>query len=77
VSALLRLPRVIERTGFKRSAIYDRVRVGLLPRPIKLGTRASAWPSDEIDACNDAIIKGKSPDEIRSLVTELQNRRQD
>jgi prophage regulatory protein len=41
--SLLRLPQVQNRTGLSRSAIYQRVREGTFPPPIKLGERASAW----------------------------------
>jgi hypothetical protein len=32
-----------------RSAIYRLCQLGQFPRPIALGPRASAWPSDEVD----------------------------
>lgn len=47
--SLLRLPAVMERTGFKRSQIYKLIQQGEFPAPITLGTRTSAWPSDDID----------------------------
>lgn len=47
--ALLRLPTVIARTGLSRSAIYRLGQLGQFPRPISIGPRASAWPSDEVD----------------------------
>ena len=47
---LLRLPQVIERVGLRRTAIYDLVKAGAFPAPIKLGRRCSAWPSDAVDA---------------------------
>lgn len=75
MTALLRLPSVIKRVGLKRTAIYDRIGSGLLPAPIKLGPRASVWPASEIDACNDAIIKGRSPEEIKALVLQLHAQR--
>jgi prophage regulatory protein len=46
---LLRLPDVIERVGLRRTAIYDLVKLGTFPAPIKLG-RCVAWPSDAVDA---------------------------
>ena len=76
MTALLRLPGVIERVGLQRSTIYTRIREGLFPHPVKLGARASAWPAHEVDACNDAVIRGKSEDEIRALVQELHAKRQ-
>jgi prophage regulatory protein len=47
---LERLPQVKARTGLSRSEIYRRIAMGDFPRPIKLGERASAWHSGEIDA---------------------------
>lgn len=49
-SQLLRLPGVIERTGFSRSQIYALIQRNAFPAPIKLGSRASAWVADEIDS---------------------------
>lgn len=77
MTTLLRLPKVIERTGLGRSAIYERVKGGLLPTPIKLSPRVSVWPASEIDACNDAVVRGLSLDERRALVRDMQARRQD
>ncbi len=76
MTTLLRLPSVIERTGLGRSAIYERVKEGLLPGPIKLSPRVSVWPAHEIDACNDAVVRGLSLDERRALVRQMQQRRQ-
>jgi prophage regulatory protein len=46
---LLRLPQVIERVGLRRTAIYDGIKLGTFPSPIKLGRRCVAWSSDVID----------------------------
>ena len=75
MTTLLRLPRVIERTGLGRSALYERIKDGLLPTPIKQGKRVSVWPEHEIDACNDARIRGADDGAIRELVTALLERR--
>ena len=42
---MLRLPDVIEMTGKSRSSIYADP---TFPRPIKIGTRSSAWLLEEI-----------------------------
>ncbi len=47
---LLRLPQVQARTGLSRSEIYRRIASGTFPAPIKIGERASAWHSTEIDS---------------------------
>ena len=46
---LERLPQVKDRTRLGRSEIYRRIAAGNFPAPIKLGIRASAWVSAEID----------------------------
>ena len=48
--ALLRLPAVESRTGLRKSAIYAGMKAGTFPACLKLGQRASAWPSSAIDA---------------------------
>lgn len=47
---LLRLPAVEARTGLRKSAIYQGMKAGTFPACLKLGPRASAWPSSSIDA---------------------------
>jgi prophage regulatory protein len=46
---LLRLGDVQRRVGLRRSTIYDLVRRGAFPPPIRLGRRCSAWLGVEID----------------------------
>jgi prophage regulatory protein len=77
VLKLLRLNSMREATGLSRATIYSRVQAGLLPKPIKHGERISVWPSNEIDAITKATIAGKSSDEIRALVADLQRQRAD
>lgn len=48
-SVLLRLPQVKARTGLSRSELYRRIAIGAFPAPIKIGARASAWNSIEIE----------------------------
>lgn len=45
---LLRLPAVLDRVALGRAAVYERVRAGTFPAPIKLGA-ASAWVEEEVD----------------------------
>ena len=46
---LLRLPDVRRATGLARSTIYALVADGRFPAPIKLGERATAWVSGEVE----------------------------
>ena len=41
---MMRLPDVVQATGLGRSTIYAKVAAGDFPAPVKLGTRAIAWP---------------------------------
>ena len=68
---LLRRPAVESLTGYRRSAIYQRVADGLLPRPVSLGRRAVAWPANEIESINLARVSGADEGAIRALVAKL------
>jgi prophage regulatory protein len=76
MNTVLRVPAVMQATGYARPTLYARVKAGLLPPPIKIGVRASAWPADEIAAVNQARIAGRSDADIRELVAALTGRRQ-
>ena len=52
----IRLPEVINRIGYKRTSIYEKIAEGTFPAPIKLGPRAVAWVSEEIEKWMDARI---------------------
>ncbi len=52
----LRLPEVISRIGFRRTAIYQKIAEGTFPAPVKLGPRAVAWVSEEIEKWMDARV---------------------
>jgi prophage regulatory protein len=56
---LLRLPAVLDRVGYKRSRFLDLVRIGVFPRPVKLGARAVAWPESQIDAIVERLASGQ------------------
>ncbi|RJT16408.1 helix-turn-helix transcriptional regulator [Rahnella inusitata] len=48
-SKLIRLPKVIERTGKSRTRIYEDIKCNLFPKQIKTGIRTVAWIEKEID----------------------------
>ena len=52
----LRLPEVIDRTGYRRTSIYEKISEGTFPAPIKLGPRAVAWVSEEIEKWMDERV---------------------
>lgn len=45
---LLRLPQVIERTSLCRSTIYEMMKAGTFPRPVKLNLRSNGWLEGEV-----------------------------
>lgn len=69
---ILRLPEVQSASGLSRSSLYARIADGLWPKPVSLGGRAVGWPANEITAVNAARIAGKSNDEVRHIISELQ-----
>ena len=70
LSPLRRIAFLREVTALGTTAIYERIKAGLLTPPVKLA-RSSAWPEHEIAVINAAIIGGKSDSEIRALVARL------
>ena len=44
-----RRKQVEARTGLSRSTIYDGVRAGTFPAPVRLGPRAVGWLASEVD----------------------------
>lgn len=67
-----RLHAVQAVSGLARSTIYLRIKNGLWTSPISLGGRSVGWPESEISAINVARIAGKSDQEIRELVINLE-----
>jgi prophage regulatory protein len=55
-SKILRLPEVRELTGKSRSSIYVDVKLGLFPRPVKLGRRAIGWLEADLAAWMDSRV---------------------
>ena len=49
-TSLLRLPEVLRRCAIGRSALYELVRRGEFPKPVKVQRRATAWVDAEVEA---------------------------
>jgi len=75
MNTFLRLKKVMDAMGISRSTVYLRIRQGLMPPPVKIGERCSAWPNYEITAINAARLAQKSDSEIRELVAQLRRQR--
>lgn len=70
-NALMRTAAVRAVTGDCESAFYAKVAGGLMTKPIKINSRATALPVREVEAINAARIRGASEDEIKALVSRL------
>lgn len=46
---LIRLKEVQQRVALKQTAIYDRMRRGDFPKPIKLSEKCAAWVESEVE----------------------------
>ena len=78
---LIRLPEVINRTGYGRTSIYRKMKDGSFPRCVKLGgplegsnafdSRAIAWIEDEVEQWIDSRIEGR--DSVSTDVPPRQN----
>lgn len=44
-----RLPRVLSTTGMGRTWLYEQIKIGRFPKPLKLGFRAVGWRRSEIE----------------------------
>lgn len=46
----MRVGEVLDTVGLGRSALYEAIRAGRFPKPIRLTERANAWPASEVYA---------------------------
>ena len=66
---LIRLPEVMNRTGYGRTSIYRKMKDGSFPKSVKLGgplkdpnafdCRAVAWIEDEVDQWIESRIEDR------------------
>lgn len=71
----MRKAGVIEKTGYKSTALWERVKDGTMPPPINLGGNVSAYLQHEIDAVLSARSIGYNDDQIKALVKSLVEQR--
>ena len=72
INPLYRRPIVEQATGDSRSTLYRKIQAGLFTKPVQIGGERVAWPANEVAAINQARIAGKSEEEIKQLVVELE-----
>ncbi len=76
IQMMYRLPEVKKRMGLSRSSIYLQMTQGLFPKPVKLGSRAVGWPSDEVETILKARLANYREIEIKYLVMGLEQKRE-
>jgi len=72
---LLRTSTVCTRRGRSRSSHYLDIRDGLFVKPVRIGLRSTGTPDFEVNLLISATVAGKSEDEIRQLVKDLETAR--
>ncbi len=77
INPLYRRPIVEQATGDSKSTLYRKINQGLFTKPVKIGGERVAWPANEVQAINKARIAGKSDEEIKALVIDLEAARKD
>lgn len=71
-NVFVRMPEVQHRLGgMGRSTVYDHIEAGLLPKPTRFGARAVGWLESRIERIIAARIAGKSDDEIKAMVSDM------
>lgn len=61
---LLRMPDVIVQVALSKSQIYKLIKEGSFPKPIKVGSRVSAWVSEDIGRWIDQTINAANDAEV-------------
>lgn len=46
---IIRISKVMDMTGMKRSTIYHHIKNGTFPRPIRIAARSSGWIASEVN----------------------------
>lgn len=72
LNPLYRRQIVEQATGESRSTIYRKISKGLFTKPVSIGGDRVAWPANEVQSIINARIAGKSDEEIKALVAELE-----
>lgn len=67
---LISLHDVAARCGIKKTRIYQDIRQGILPPPVKRGANCVRWVDHEIANVVAARVAGASDEELRYVVKE-------
>ena len=73
--ALVRLPEALRICGSRRAFFYRQMGEGLMPKGVRIGVRATAWPVHELEAVCRARLRGASKEEVKMLISKLMEER--
>lgn len=74
--SMMRLKSITKGMPIPRSTLYDQIKDGVFTKPVRIGDRAVAWPTYEVEAIFRARIAGKDKAQMRELVASLHLKRQ-
>jgi prophage regulatory protein len=57
---LIRQPEVLRRVGISKSTLWDWIKADRFPRPVRIGERAVAWKSSEIDRWIEGRVEARA-----------------
>ncbi|MEI8652429.1 AlpA family transcriptional regulator [Pseudoalteromonas sp. Hal273] len=74
-SKIIRRPEVLNKTGWSKSTLYNRINDGLFPTPISLGVRAVGFVESECNEVIQSMIAGYTEQQLRALVQNIIDKR--
>ena len=72
IQKLIRLPEVINSTGYQRSNIYLLMSQGQFPKSVSIGGRAVAWLESEVDTWIQERVDLRDHNEITNFQNSVQ-----
>lgn len=57
--SLLRIRDVLQRLPISRTSLYDGIKIGLYPAPVRVGKRTVAWRESEINELINNFKRGE------------------
>lgn len=79
IAKVIRIQRrneILQMVGMSKTTLRNRINDGLMPPSISLGDRARGWILEETQAVLRAMVAGQSKEQIRALVCQLVEQRQ-
>lgn len=55
----LKLPDVLDRVGVSRTTVYDLIKAGKFPEPLRVG-RSTLWPDYKIREWQEGVMRGET-----------------